>query len=67
MDESGHRGSLTQEYHLEEPNRYNGEVNVKQLKGSEIHWKALQLLGWNVLEIFFWKRPAIDQSGFEYM
>ncbi|CAJ1443473.1 unnamed protein product [Effrenium voratum] len=30
---------LAQEYHLEEPNRYNGEVNVKELTGCKIQWK----------------------------
>ncbi|CAE7643524.1 NAP1 [Symbiodinium sp. CCMP2456] len=34
--------SLSQEYHMHEPNRYNGEVKVKQLKGSSPNWKAGQ-------------------------
>lgn len=34
--------TLTQEYHLDEPNRYNGDIAVKELKGCQIHWKAGQ-------------------------
>ncbi|CAK8985567.1 unnamed protein product [Durusdinium trenchii] len=34
--------SLSQEYHLDEPNRYNGEVNVKEMAGCKIQWKAGQ-------------------------
>jgi len=33
---------LTQEYHLSEPNHYNGDVSVKELKGCQIQWKAGQ-------------------------
>ncbi|CAE7192676.1 NAP1 [Symbiodinium natans] len=34
--------SLSQEYHMHEPNRYNGEVKVQELKGCTANWKAGQ-------------------------
>ncbi|CAE7777213.1 Nucleosome assembly protein [Symbiodinium microadriaticum] len=52
--------SLSQEYHMHEPNRYNGEVKVKQLKGSSPNWKAEGPVGFWV-DAVYWSRSRTLQ------